>query len=188
MFFSPKTINTVNKSDITGLCRQIWKMLSLLYIGSEKKFLSFLLFTFTDSHQVWEFHYKVQGRFLTLHIPKPCLSKVNHPTAPCIVVFKALLLMYTCDLHYKDKRKWNKNGGQHNTLCSLRATQGNTLWSTEQLNTLPQFFTHTDMAFLGTTALRASSAVHINFLHSIPPLPWLLSQAQHREHSIRVGF
>lgn len=59
------------------------------------------------------------------------------------------------------------------------------------LSTLPQFFTsltNTDVAFLGTKALRASLAVNINFLHSISPLPWLLYQAQHREHSIRVGF
>lgn len=82
-----------------------------------------------------------------------------------------------------------ENGGQHNVLCSLRATQSNTHCGA--LNTLPQFFTsftNTDMAFLGTAALRASLAVNINFLHSISPLPWLSYQAQHREHSIRVGF
>lgn len=59
------------------------------------------------------------------------------------------------------------------------------------LNTLPQFFTSltgTDMAFLGTAALRASLAVNINFLYSIFPLPWLLHQAEHREHNIRVRF
>lgn len=178
MFFSPKTINTVNKSDIIGLCRQIWKMLSLLYIGSEKKFLSFLLFTFTDSHQVWEFHYKVQGRFLTLHIPKPCLSKVNHPTAPCIVVFKALLLMYTCDLHYKDKRKWNKNGGQHNVL--LESNPGQHIvehWTTEHIASVLHSHRH-GLSGHNSSQGKLGSEYKLSSLNSPPSLTLISSTTQ----------
>lgn len=117
---------------------------------------------------------------------------------PCIalycwiqsVAFTAVLVTLTI--------KAKENG---TTITQMTATEASTLPRAPREqprethygapNTSSQFFTSftdTDMAFLCTTALRASLAVSINCLYSLFPLPWLLHQAQHREHSIRVGF
>lgn len=70
-------------------------MLSPLCVGGEKKFLFPSTFYILRCHQEWEFHYKARGMFLTLHVPKPSLSKINHPKSHCIVGFKAILVTLT---------------------------------------------------------------------------------------------
>ena len=124
-------------------------MLSHLYVGGEKKFLSPSVFHILWSHRVWKFHYKAKGRSLTLHIPKPSLSKVNHHNHSVLLNSKHCFYCYSCNFDYEGKRKWDSNyaddwsWSQHNALCSWRATLGKVLGRTEYIaSVFPFIYKH----------------------------------------------